>query len=284
LAKKMIRRFASLPLGGKRWFAATATSKFNPGDLVCWVDNKMIAHKVMPKEQVDWFLQYPVNRQDDNKNWYKQIFGTVISVDEETKLVKVNFDQNGVGAYATGTWDVEEKFIQRINYSSLYDVEMFTHDGKKFDSKKIKDKIVLILDMEDSQMPKATCWLNLKRMYLNFKESKEGVAIMFFPHWNNNKPAEWFSKQLGVSLEEEDVFVMKKLPCNGDNTQPAFRFLKQYHPGRVDWRHTQAGATTGGWNAPRWILDKKGRVAEKVPGGSWKQVATVIRDVQKRID
>lgn len=282
----MIRRFTSLPLvGGRRWFAATAPieepSKFNPGDMVCWIDSGMVQHRILPYEQENLGAHnvMPVNPR---KNWYNQIFGTVKSIDEKTKLVTVNFDQNGRGAYATGTWEVEENMLQRMD-STIHDVPMFTHDGNPFDTEVLKDKVVLLLDMEDRQMPKATSWLKLKRMYLDFKKRapRDEIVILFFPHWHNDQPAEWFSEQLGLPLEES-VYVMKKAWCNGKDTQPVYSFLKQFHPGRVDWRYTQAGSSTIGWHGVKWVLDRKGRVAEKILGGSWGKAMLVIDDVLKR--
>lgn len=157
----MIRRFVSIPVaGGTRLFSASAaaattqtSAKFNPGDLVTWVDKKSVQHKVVPFEQNYFDTMYPM---DHEKSWYNQIFGTVISFDEETNLVKVDFDQNGEAAYATGTWDVSEDMLRRVAYSTIHDVpQMYTHDAQAFDTKKLQGKVVLMLDMEDRQMPSA---------------------------------------------------------------------------------------------------------------------------------
>merc|ERR1719203_2041799 len=114
----MIRRFASLPLvGGRRCFAATAAAKFAPGDSVCWVDTKVVQHKLNPWEQ-----ESKMYVEDHQKSWYKQTFGTVISFDEETNLVKVDFDQNGSGAFATGTWDCDQNMLRKIQYQTIHDV------------------------------------------------------------------------------------------------------------------------------------------------------------------
>jgi len=299
----MIRRLVSIPVaGGTRLFSVYAApvttrtpakavsaavptqppTKFNPGDLVTWIDKKTIQHKVVPFEQMAYDAVYPM---DHEKSWYNQIFGTVISIDEETNLVKVDFDQNGKAAYATGTWDVEQDMLRRVAYSTIHDVpQMYTHDAQAFDTKVLQGKVVLILDMEDRQMPSATCWIKLMRMYLKYKERgpKEEIAIMFFPHWNNDQPAEWFEKQLGLPFADENIFVMKKLACNGIHTQPVYQFLKQFFAGRVDWRYNQAYAKTGGWNSPKFVLDRNGKCVDKILGGSWSSAALRINEVMKK--
>jgi len=280
----MIRRFTSLPLaGGRRWFAATAAatpSKFAPGDSVFWIDTKVVQHKRVPfaRETSEH------NMEEHVRSEFNRQFGTVVSVDEETKLVKVNFDQNGQGAFATGTWDCEEKMLSKIESDTIYDIKMFTHDDKPFDTSVLKGKVVMMLDMEDRQMASPASWKKLRQMYLKFKERgpNDQIAIMFFPHWNNSQPAEWFAKQLGLELEKESIFVMKKLPCNGPDTQPAYQWLKTYYPGRVDWRYSQANASTVGWNAPRWILNREGKVVEKLLGGNWTKCFYLIDDILKR--
>jgi len=300
----MIRRLVAIPVaGGTRFFSVYAApvaseapakvkaaavttepppAKFNPGDLVSWVDKKSVQHKIVPFEQNYHDKVYPM-RYD--KDWYDQIFGTVISFDEETKLVKVNFNQNGEAAYATGTWDVAEDMLRSCACPTIHDVpQMYTHDAKAFDTKVLQGKVVLMLDMEDRQMPSATCWIKLKRMYLKYKERgpKDEIAIMFFPHWNNNQPVEWFEKQLGLPFAEHNIFVMKKLACNGIHTQPVYQFLKQFFHGRVDWRYNQAYAKTGGWNSPKFLLDRNGKCVDKILGGSWSSASLRINEVMKK--
>jgi len=284
----MLSRVSLLPKKlGRRWFAAAAAElqTFQVGDKVLYVDPKTTTHKINPYEQDDSLGDFYRDHKIYTKNWYEQTFGTVIDIDEKSKLVKVDFDQfNSAGSYITGTWDVNPSMLSKVQFQTIHDVKMNTFDGKPFNTESLKGKVVVILDLEDRQCPKDSSWLKLKRMYLKFKARKgDEFVLLFFPHWNFDQNEEWLSKKLGLPLGE-GVHLMQKLPCNGAQTQPAFQFLKQYNPGRVDWRITQAGASTNGWNGVKWILDKNGAVSQKLLGGSWTKCIAALEAESSKVE
>lgn len=59
---------------------------------------------------------------------------------------------------------------------------------------------------------------------------------------------------------------------NGNSTQPAYKFLKALHAGRIDWRQKEIHGETMIWGSAQFVVGRSGTVAKKLGAGAFKNL------------
>jgi len=261
----MFHRVVRVPFAtSRRYFAAQPA--FKVGDKVQWVDPMVVKHKQVVQEQKHENLYGYVAPK-----WKSEFFkGTVLEeFNKETKTIKIDF---GTEAYHIN--GVQNVTLDRIGFlqklvGSLLDVKMKTLDGQDLDIAPMQGRVGVCMNVEDNSVETDYSWRRLGRIIQTFNKNpvEDQPYFLIFPNFKFDKNVEFVEQKLGFKLAENNVVLMQKNDVNGSSTQPAYRFLKQFYPDRIDHRWAQRAKSTLTWCSPKFIIDRNGGVSTKVLGG-----------------
>jgi len=267
----MFHRVVRVPFATSRRYFAVQPA-FKVGDKVMYVDPMTVKHKQVVQEQKHENLYGYVAPR-----WKSEFFkGTVLEeFNKETKTVKIDF---GTETYhINGVQNVKPGFLQKV-VGTLLDVKMKTFDGKDLDTTSMQGRVGVCLNVEDNAVETDYSWRRLGRIIQTFNKNPEADQPYFliFPNFKFDKNVEFVEQKLGFNLAENNVVLMLKNDVNGSSTQPAYRFLKQFYPDRIDHRWAQRAKSTLTWCSPKFIIDRSGAVSTKVLGGPLNDLKVTI--------
>lgn len=140
--------------------------------------------------------------------------------------------------------------------SPFYSLKSELGNGQQYDFAELKDKTVLVVNVA-SKCGFTPQYKGLQALYEKYKD--RGLVILGFPcnQFGSQEPnddkgvGEFCTLNYGVSFP-----IMKKSDVNGDNTNEAYKWLKNEKPGIL-------GLTRIKWNFEKFLVDKNGKVVNR---------------------
>lgn len=160
------------------------------------------------------------------------------------------------------------------SYSTLYEVPLVTYDGKDFDANQFRGKVCLAINVASQWGLTAKSYRQLKT--LQDKYQSQGLEILAFPcnqfggqePWSEPQIVSWVNQKFGI-VAGPGFWFFKKADVNGSNTQPAWRFFKQFNGSAIKWNFSgiyiingqgepvQFGGAMSGWDKIEgWVTDE----------------------------
>ncbi len=138
----------------------------------------------------------------------------------------------------------------------FYDFEIHTIDGRMYNFRDLKGKVVLIVNTA-SECGFTPQLAGLQALWERYKD--QGLVVMGFPSNEfggqdpgSNEEIESFCKlNYGVSFQ-----MMSKVSVNGPQAEPLWQWLKERAPGVL-------GTSAIKWNFTKFLVSKEGRVIQR---------------------
>ncbi|KAH7926104.1 glutathione peroxidase [Leucogyrophana mollusca] len=143
-----------------------------------------------------------------------------------------------------------------MSATTFYDLKADLPNGTSYNFDQLKGKVVLIVNVA-SQCGFTPQYKGLQALYDKYKE--QGFVILGFPcnQFGGQEPGDDSDIASFCTLNHGVNFpLMKKSDVNGDNTNAAYKWLKNEKAGIM-------GLTRIKWNFEKFLIDKNGNVVQR---------------------
>lgn len=172
----------------------------------------------------------------------------------------------------------EKKGIMNLsNSNKIYQFKLNTIDGKEYDLKNLKEKVILIVNVA-SKCGFTNQYKGLQQIYQKYKEN--GFIVIGIPSndFGRQEPGSETEIKTFCSMNYNTTFpLMEKSTIVGKNSIPLYKFLtnKDIHP------------KTGGkisWNFNKFLIDKNGFVVKRFSSFTKPESKKIINEINKYIN
>ncbi len=149
-----------------------------------------------------------------------------------------------------------------------------TADNKPFDLAKLKDHVVLIVNVA-SKCGFTNQYKGLESLFREYKNQK--FTILGFPcnQFGAQEPGTNEEIQSFCSLKYDVTFpIMAKIDVNGSNADPLYTWLKEKAPGLL-------GTEAIKWNFTKFLISKNGQVLQRY--APQVEPKDLVGDIQKAL-